>query len=73
MAQHSPADPVQEREGARPAPAVAPQPARELALAAAIGNQAFARLVATRRAIAREPAAPAPPEEAAAEPAPADA
>ena len=46
-------------------PVAAPQPARELALASAIGNQAFARLVATRRAVAREPAAPAPPEAAA--------
>ena len=52
------ADPIQERVPSRPAP----QPT--LALASAIGNQAFARLVTSQRAVAREPA----PAEAVTEP-----
>jgi prophage maintenance system killer protein len=51
MRERLPADTLQER------PAAPPQPAPTLALASAIGNQAFARHVAARRTVAREPAA----------------
>jgi hypothetical protein len=55
MREHTVPEPASERAAERPAP----RPVPSLALASAVGNQAFARMVAAQRTVAREPAAEA--------------